>query len=95
MICERCKRRLKPDAIACICGWTLAAAKPPSVGIQCAHSDCSINAKIRVWTRTGWANVCLVHYETAEILPRVSHSPAVERMRKKVRQWVEPKKEAA
>ena len=27
-LCERCKRRIKADAVSCICGWSLTMSRP-------------------------------------------------------------------
>src|SRR3990167_4527873 len=60
MICSNCKRRLKPDARACLCGWT-AAAEEGKRRIECAYSPCTASALVRVKTKTGWANLCYDH----------------------------------
>lgn len=36
--------------------------KPPE-HVPCAHETCSIPAKCRIRLPTGWANLCLPHYQ--------------------------------
>lgn len=31
--------------------------------VPCAHETCDLEARVRVKTPTGWANMCLPHYE--------------------------------
>jgi hypothetical protein len=58
--------------------------KPERI-IDCCIGLCSQRAVCRVWTKTGWANVCTAHYRVIETVPRRSESPLLEQMRKGVR----------
>lgn len=61
MKCPKCQRRLKEDAIRCLCGWTeLGTVKHTSV--PCAHEACHQPALVRFKVDTGWANLCELHY---------------------------------
>jgi hypothetical protein len=62
MICQKCKRRLKADATSCLCGWNSAQVSQQTTA-YCAHQDCVIPALVRVKTETGFANLCMKHYE--------------------------------
>ncbi len=52
--------------------------------IPCCYVVCGVKAMCRVWTKTGWANVCVPHYSMIEIIPREVHSPAVDEIRRSV-----------
>ena len=58
--------------------------KPEERIVPCCYVGCGVKAMCRVWTKTGWANVCIPHYSEIEIIPREIHSPAVEEIRKAV-----------
>lgn len=76
-LCDRCKRRIKIDAISCVCGWTSSQASRPEYSTPCCFGGCPNSARVRVFTGTGWADVCLDDYPRLERAPRVSHSPSV------------------
>lgn len=79
--CLECGSPLGRGAIKCRCGWK-AEPEPEYVrSVACCYAGCPNNATMRVWTRTGWANVCPVDYEHIEIVPRVSESPIVKKIR--------------
>lgn len=62
--CPDCKRRLGAKT-TCRCGWVMpgtAAGAPSRPMIACCYAECIAGALCRVWTKTGWANVCLTHY---------------------------------
>ena len=86
------------------------AAKPkfvesaPRPFIPCCFDGCTNNANVRVWTKTGWANVCArvdradtvntYHYERIETVPRVTHNLVMDELRaKRRRPGVNEKKE--
>jgi len=79
--CLDCGSPLGPGAIKCRCGWKLEPAAEYSRPISCCFAGCANNATIRVWTRTGWANVCEADYGRVEIVPRVSTNPTVQAIR--------------
>ena len=57
-LCDRCKRRIKLDAISCVCGWSIASGAPVRPFIQCAYSGCGFEAIVR----KGPSNFCYEHY---------------------------------
>lgn len=59
-ICPECKAKLSPLAEACRCGWEKSSGP---VTYSCAHTTCQKKAIARIETQTGWANVCIGHYE--------------------------------
>lgn len=64
MMCPKCRRRLRADAEVCLCGWASAASSSQQSGrAECAHFGCVQTAMIAQRTRSGWANLCLSHYE--------------------------------
>ena len=75
-LCDRCKRRLKADAMSCVCGWSASGATDfaPRAVIACCFSNCAEGAICRVFTPTGWANVCKSHYPKIE-LSKKSYAP--------------------
>lgn len=92
--CAACSALFDDAEPACPdCG----AAKPtnarrakPQVHIQCCVAGCPNNANVRLWTRTGWVNVCArvhpseqgpFHYEQIEQAPRVTHNPYLDAIR--------------
>lgn len=62
MICTNCRRRLRSDAISCICGKFGQESQVRSVPIQCCFAGCPEASICRIFTATGWANVCKTHY---------------------------------
>ena len=80
-LCLDCGSPLGPKATKCRCGWKIED-KPAAVAhVSCSYDGCFKGANVRVWTRTGWANVCPLHYETVERVPRVSNNPTVQKIR--------------
>lgn len=51
-----------------------AFVETPRPHIECCYANCMECAVCRVWTKTGWANVCLIHYPKIEIEPRRTNS---------------------
>lgn len=77
--CPECAGKLGVKATKCRCGWVMPGtprdvAGPAPVVIACCYSNCIEGAICRVWTKTGWANVCRTHYPRIEIEPRRSGS---------------------
>lgn len=62
--CPKCNRRLRADAIKCLCGWSAAQLAERMPGYPCAHDGCGHNAVCSVKTPTGRANLCRAHYAT-------------------------------
>ena len=60
--CAKCRRRLKPDALRCICGWSASFTDEAKPVALCAHEGCGVAALVRLKTETGWANFCVPHY---------------------------------
>ena len=81
MQCPDCGSGLGAKAIKCRCGWSAAASVAPRPRVSCCYSSCLNEALVRVWTKTGWANVCEPHFITTESLPRRSESDAVREIR--------------
>lgn len=65
--CPQCKRRLGAKT-SCRCGYvmlggsTSAPGAPPVKMISCCIDMCHEGAICRIFTDTGWANVCRSHY---------------------------------
>jgi hypothetical protein len=58
----------------------MAGKKPvieymPPRHIDCCYVGCQTRATIRVWTATGWGNVCVGHYVDIKTVPRIDTSP--------------------
>ena len=69
--CPDCYRRIPEGRIKCLCGWSpLAASAVHMRGPDCAHAECQSSALVRVYTPTGWANLCPEHYAKSEIYKR-------------------------
>lgn len=60
MICMKCRRRLKADANACLCGWTAATDSGPNASVPCAYSGCGTPALVFVPFAN--VNLCSYHY---------------------------------
>ena len=78
--CGDCGGKLGVKATKCRCGWVMPGAPrdagtPLPVVIACCYSNCAEGAICRVFTPTGWANVCRTHYPTIE-LSKKSYAPA-------------------
>ena len=51
-------------AYKCRCGWKEQAVSERSVSfVDCAHFGCDSAAKVNVKTATGFANLCMAHYD--------------------------------
>lgn len=61
--CPECDAPLGASAIACRCGWRNGAKQMVVELIPCAHESCGQSALCRIKTPTGWARLCLPHYE--------------------------------
>lgn len=70
MECPNCQGTLADSASYCGCGWRKNGDKKAKKDwdalpfIQCAHMACYDAAKVRIKTKTGWANMCNRHYST-------------------------------
>lgn len=81
-LCERCKRRIKADALSCVCGWSIAAVtEDRGQHIQCCFSGCPRSGIVKTWTKTGWAHVCFEDYGRLEYTPRPTDNPHVRSVR--------------
>lgn len=97
--CPDCGGKIGVKATRCRCGWKMLGTPQQNDAlrrphIQCCFADCTNSANVRIWTKTGWANVCarvnagevgVFHYEQVERAPRVSHTPHLEEIRAKLR----------
>lgn len=64
--CPRCESPLAKFAVACVCGWRARAKKDeekPREKYPCAHDGCALPAACKIKVITGWANLCLPHYQ--------------------------------
>lgn len=62
-LCVKCRRRLKPDATTCICGWSVKPKHDWSVRPMCALEPCSMPATVRVrGDGNAWVMLCVDHY---------------------------------
>ena len=67
MECPQCKATLHDGAKYCGCGWKGRGPKPsdePELLIECAHEACQNRAKVKIRVPTGWANLCMAHYDS-------------------------------
>ena len=63
----------------------------PRPHIQCCFHGCPNSANVRIWTKTGWVNVCarvdrsdtetIYHYEKVERAPRITHNLVMDDLR--------------
>lgn len=83
-LCVRCKRRIEAAAISCVCGWTESQSTNRQ-HIDCCMDGCQRGALVRVFTKTGWANVCETHYPEVDVEPRVNRNPTCEAIREAYR----------
>lgn len=66
--CPRCSEPLFSPS-SCRCGWRARTRREsghstePPPHVPCAHQDCRESALCRIQTPTGWANLCMPHYE--------------------------------
>lgn len=66
MQCPQCATTLHRSATFCGCGWQKKTQPLPSERekhVNCAHDGCFLSAKVKIQTKTGWANLCMRHYE--------------------------------
>jgi hypothetical protein len=82
MQCPECKGLLSKSAIKCRCGWLASVTVAAREHIQCCFAGCATSALVRVWTKTGFANVCTGHYGSIEIAYKRNDSPHLEALRK-------------
>lgn len=61
--CPDCGSNLGPSAIKCRCGWRVVSVAPQFLS-ECAHMGCNVGAKVNVKTPTGYANLCMGHYDS-------------------------------
>lgn len=91
MICSNCKRRLRNDATSCICGKFGAQSQIRAAHIQCCFEGCKNSANVRMFTKTGWVNVCArvdrtdavneYHYEKIERVNRRANTIVMDEYR--------------
>ena len=66
MECPKCHAEIS-DATYCGCGWkkpkAKAVAEEPELLAECAYTACQTRAKVKIKVTTGWANLCIHHYE--------------------------------
>ena len=93
--CPDCGGKIGIKATRCRCGWKMPGSAqqnetPRRPHIQCCVEGCPNSANVRVWTKTGWANVCArvnasdigtFHYEQIQQVPRVTHNPYLDALR--------------
>jgi hypothetical protein len=65
--CPKCGSEVG-NAGYCGCGWKRKAIvkggdKPPEQTVKCCHDICFNDAKVKIKTHTGWANLCMRHYD--------------------------------
>jgi len=63
--CPECNGALGTRATKCRCGWKMpgtAQSFEPKAHIDCCYAGCTEGAICKVFTKTGWANVCNTHY---------------------------------
>lgn len=87
--CLDCGSPLGAGAFKCRCGWKAAPVFAESKTVSCCYAGCPNNAALRVWTSSGWANVCEVDYGSIEIIPRASNNLTVQKIRDAMRNRVE------
>jgi len=80
--CPECGAPIGKGAYKCRCGWKGSASPSFVSAIACAYLPCEKPALCRVFTKTGWANVCTDHYGTAQFTRPVANSPVVEEVLK-------------
>lgn len=72
--CSQCGGKLGVKATRCRCGWVMPGAARadyvPEKIISCCFANCLEGARCRVYTKTGWANVCLTHYQKIDRVPQ-------------------------
>lgn len=102
MQCPQCATTLHRSATFCGCGWQKKTQPLPSERephVNCAHDGCFLSSKVKITTQTGWANLCMRHYEEhfareatgnlkkwgCERLPDESKADHVNRMRRFVK----------
>lgn len=62
MQCPDCDKFIRPDAFKCSCGWTRTNFEQAKI-IDCAYHGCMSPAILSLKKKTGWANMCLHHYQ--------------------------------
>ena len=72
--CPDCGGKIGIKATRCRCGWKMPGTpqrndRPIQPAIQCCFQGCAEASICRIFTKTGWANVCRTHY------PQVKESP--------------------
>lgn len=66
--CPRCNEPLFSPS-SCRCGWRARVRNERNTSVTapeyvpCAHEGCRESARCRIKVPTGWANLCLPHYE--------------------------------
>lgn len=64
MECPECRVEIG-RAKYCGCGWKMQKRMKdePRPFVQCAHMACNTSATVYLKMPTGWANLCIPHYE--------------------------------
>jgi len=64
MQCGKCGGEIG-NSKYCGCGWKRPAnvAFESNPTVPCAHHACTFTAKVKIQTKTGWANLCMKHYD--------------------------------
>jgi len=88
--CGDCGGKLGVKATKCRCGWVMPGAPRDSTArpvrvISCCFSSCLDGAICRIFTKTGWANVCRGHYrqvarEAGGYMPRSETAAAIRKI---------------
>lgn len=64
--CPSCRIEIGSSSY-CGCGWKrkamVSADKPQEQTVKCCYDVCFLGAKVKIKTKTGWANMCLRHYD--------------------------------
>ena len=65
MQCPDCKNEIK-NSNYCGCGWRKPSPPVPYAErerVKCCYDVCNRSAVLKVRTPTGWANLCMIHYD--------------------------------
>jgi hypothetical protein len=79
--CLSCGAPLGRGATKCRCGWTATSSGDLQKHVDCCFVGCSKSGIVRVFTATGWANVCTLHYPEVKQVPRVCRNLHCEEIR--------------
>ena len=66
-LCPECNSTIGANATYCGCGWgrkkKFDHGVPDEPRAPCAHESCGRLSTVKIHTPTGWANLCLPHYQ--------------------------------